>query len=379
MVARCLSPKSEPYDATKHEAAEAFLGVISRDLGRITSFTTWGPDGFHMPFLEVFMGFWGVHRESCVVEKEHGRAIKELVAAAVSAISNCQFCANAHGLCAQAAGMQAALKVIQQREPSLIADEGARKIVEWTLNVFLPTTDIIKNPPFTKQEAPELIGTIFATVYMNVITHNFVSDRAVPPKLPDFLRSAYEKNETFKKIVTKAAVKVLKKETAKAGRMASVVKLLPKEYDEESVELPEDLKWVNGDEDLKKGMKFWYWTICEESNALIPGSLRKLVEEYMLQEYNCEEIDISPRDWAMKIINKSKYGKFVVENDDRVWAEVLLILGADPTKLHACSVLTDFKKMYTGEVGEWKLKVGAMMAAFLRARRVCSFLGAPFN
>lgn len=75
-MARCLSPRSQPYDPTQSKAAEELLSVISDDLGRFTSFTSWGPDAFHMPFLELFIGFWGVHRETCIVEGIHPRALK---------------------------------------------------------------------------------------------------------------------------------------------------------------------------------------------------------------------------------------------------------------------------------------------------------------
>lgn len=299
----------------------------------------------------------------------------ELVAAAVSAISDCKFCANAHGLCAQAAGMQAALKVIQQREPSLIADEHARKVIEWTLNIFKPHASIVKSPPMNKEEAAELIGTVFSTIYMNVITHNFVSDKAVPPKIPEFIRNAYEKDGAFKSVVTKVAVKVLRKDPARAGRMDRVFELLPKEFDEGKVVLPEDMNWVNGNDFVKKNMKFWLWAVEEECYCVVQSSLRNLVMDFVLKDFKCEEIDRSPREWASDIINKSPHGKFVTENQDRVWAELMLILAADPVKFHACNILQDFKRKYPGELGGKKLKAGVIMAAFLRARRVCSFLG----
>lgn len=299
----------------------------------------------------------------------------ELVAAAVSAISNCEFCANAHGLCAQAAGMQAAMKVIQQKDPSLIADEHAREVIEWTLNVFKPNMRIIKNPPMTKEDAPELIGTVFATIYMNVITHNFVSDRAMPPNLPRFLRLAYEKDGAFKSIVDKVAAKVLKKKSAPPDEMNKVFKLLPREFEEIKVEIPEDMNWVNGNDFIKKNMKFWCWAMGIHCDAIVPRSLRNFLTDFMMNEYMCQEIDKAPEEWASEIISKSPHGKFIIENDDLVWAELMLIVAADPVKLHACEVLQKFKKQNPDECGEKKLKAGVIFAAFVRARRVCSFLG----
>ena len=414
----CISPKSTPYDPVKSEAAKELLAVISKDLGPLSKFTSWGPDAFHMPFLELFVGFWGVHREAIIVEGAHPRALKgivrvhtenlylcsflgkegsemmhyshwynlchffflllyitELVAAAVSAISNCDFCANAHGLCAQAAGMQAAMKVIQQREPSLIADEHARKVTEWALNIYHPNKSIIRSPPMNTEEAAELIGSVFATIYINAVTHNFVSDRAIPPKAPEFVRKAYEKNGTFKACVDKLAVRLLKKEPARAGKMDKVYGGLPKRFDEESIRLPNDMIWVEGNDYIQRNMKFWYWAI-ENCTSIVQTSLRSLVEEYVLQRYKGESLDnSSPREWANEIIDQSPHGKFVTENQDRVWAELMLVVAVDPTKLNGCNVLQDFRRKYPGEIGEQKLKCGVMLAAFLRARRICSFLG----
>ena len=78
-MAKCISPKPQPFDPTKGPAADHFKKTICQELGHLSNFTTWGPDAFHMPFIEILIGFWGVHREACVVEGAHSRALKGIL------------------------------------------------------------------------------------------------------------------------------------------------------------------------------------------------------------------------------------------------------------------------------------------------------------
>ena len=75
----CFSAREKKpplYDPAMEPAAKEYLKMMNEEFMRASQFSTWGPDGVHMPFVELLIGAWGVQREALMVDGTYTRAFK---------------------------------------------------------------------------------------------------------------------------------------------------------------------------------------------------------------------------------------------------------------------------------------------------------------
>jgi len=104
------------------------------------------------------------------------------------ALPICPFCAEGHGMMIAASGHRQEAKLIQHSSEQ---NEGKIfKIADWAKQSYDPTNDWVKNPPFSSQEAPEIIGTYYCFNVTNRLVNLFLGESPVPiPKDQKLLRS----------------------------------------------------------------------------------------------------------------------------------------------------------------------------------------------
>jgi len=126
---------------------------IKRDFGRVVE-----PFVLHSPLPTLLAGGWMVCREAELVGTV-SRNVKEAVAAAVSMLNRCPYCVDAHTIMLASTGDYAVADAISSSCYWRIGDAKLRSIVDWALATGMPGRGGDGSPPFSPEEAPEIIGT----------------------------------------------------------------------------------------------------------------------------------------------------------------------------------------------------------------------------
>lgn len=101
------------------------------------------------------------------------RAHKEAVVSEVAKTNHCPYCISAHTLMMQASGEEDASKIVLNNNGN-VNDPLLQQRIEWGAATRTPDAPILKNPPFTVEEAPEIIGGALAFHYINRMVNIFI-------------------------------------------------------------------------------------------------------------------------------------------------------------------------------------------------------------
>ncbi len=154
-------------------------GILSQIYNQIEhDFAIAPPFTLHSAIPELVAAVWSAERETMF----HGivpRGIKESIVAAVAIINECPYCIDAHTLMMQASDEGVAAKEMTG-ESGKITDSKIQQLTDWAKATCTPGADILANPPFTLDEAPEIIGAALAFHYINRMANVFLDDHMVP-------------------------------------------------------------------------------------------------------------------------------------------------------------------------------------------------------
>jgi len=167
---------------------------IDRDFGLV------GPMTLSTPSERVHAIRWATARESFVVENNVKRVTKEIIAAGVAQINKCPYCEDVHRTSISSAGNNDAAKAIINGSWKSLKNERTKAIIDWSINTRNPNASIIRNPPFSKIEAPEIIGTALVFHSTNRLVSIFLEESPLPGLL---------NNNLLKKVALKIASKTL--------------------------------------------------------------------------------------------------------------------------------------------------------------------------
>jgi AhpD family alkylhydroperoxidase len=143
------------------------------------------PVTLHAPNPELLAGVWGILRET-IVAGPVDRTLREVVCEAVSEINQCSFCVDAHSALLTGAAHKHTADAIHANRPDLIGDPGIRSVARWALANREPGHEVLRNPPFPAESAPELIGSAVCFHYIDRMVSVFLAESPVP--LPTWLR-----------------------------------------------------------------------------------------------------------------------------------------------------------------------------------------------
>lgn len=150
----------------------AVLDQMKRD------FTLAEPFTISYPSEQQFVYRWMLNREAYLVNTNVTRVLKDAVAYGVSLANQCPFCAEGHEMMIAASGHRQEAKLIQD------ASEQHKgkifQIADWAKQANNSGNDLVKSPPFSVQEAPELIGTLYCFNVTNRLVNLFLGDSPVP-------------------------------------------------------------------------------------------------------------------------------------------------------------------------------------------------------
>jgi AhpD family alkylhydroperoxidase len=157
----------QPRDATG--VAARVFAEIRRDFALLRDQAGNSPFMAHSVHPELLAALWSVFYETVLVDGAVRRVDKEAIATTISRINDCPFCVQAHALLAGVAGDARHNDALITGEVDDIDDARTRALVAWATVTRTPGHELLRQPPFDEQQAPEVIGTAVAFHYVNRI------------------------------------------------------------------------------------------------------------------------------------------------------------------------------------------------------------------
>jgi AhpD family alkylhydroperoxidase len=187
---------------------------IKMDFGRVVE-----PFLLHSPIPELLAGAWMACRETELVGVVP-RNVKESVAIAISVKNKCPYCIDAHTIMLQAGGEKEMPNSVIKGKYGKIEDKKTRTVLEWLQNRLDPK-------PFSRQEAPEIIGTAVYFHYINRISNVLLGETPLPTN-----------QRLLKRSMLNVATQMFSSAVKRPKTIGNSLKFLPQ------AELPEDLAWA---------------------------------------------------------------------------------------------------------------------------------------
>jgi AhpD family alkylhydroperoxidase len=266
----------------KAESAESLVAQvyaqIKRDFGALVE-----PFTLHSPSPKLLAGAWIACRETELVGNVR-RDIKEAVAAAVSKINQCPYCVDAHTIMLNATGKRSVASAVSNENYDQIADSEARAVVKWALATRSPESEILLSPPFSRKDAPEIIGTTVFFHYVNRMASVLLSETPLPSN------SRWLKN-TLKLIAGLSFSRAARRPKASGDSL----KLLPE------AELPAGLEWAKTNPTIAGAFARFAAVIEEAGASALSAEIRTCVQEYV-QTWNGEASGLN-RQWVEQAIS----------------------------------------------------------------------------
>ncbi|MCW4017632.1 MAG: carboxymuconolactone decarboxylase family protein [Candidatus Bathyarchaeota archaeon] len=326
----------------KEAAAEGLVAQvyaqIKRDFGRVAE-----PFLIHSPLPKLLAGAWMVCRE-CELVGNVPRAVKEAVASAVSQLNRCPYCVDAHTIMLTAAGEHNTAGAISKTQYDAISDAQARMMVDWALATTSPRSEALRWLPFSRQEAPEIIGTAVFYHYMNRMANVLLGDTPLPS------------NQRWLRNPMKRVARWMF--TGAVNRPKSVgesLMLLPK------ADLPNDLRWAKPSANVAWAYASFAAAVEEVGEQVLPVEVRAFVLEE-LSEWSGTTSELSLA-WSEDAI--SSYSE-----ENEAAARLALLTALAPYRIAETDVL-DFRKYFPEDQ---KLVGTLAWASFAAAKRIGTWL-----
>ena len=313
---------------------------IKEDFGMLVE-----PFTLHSPSPKLLAGIWMATRESLVTGNVR-REIKEAVAATVSRINQCPYCVDAHTIMLHATSEHKVAKAISKQDDEKIQDPEIRSIVAWASATRSPGADILRSPPFSKQDAPEIIGTAVTFHYINRMASVLLSETPLPSN--SFL---------LKGILKRIAGRMFKGAVRRTKPSGLSVEFLSE------AELPKDLNWAETTPAVAGAFARWAAIVEQVGKEILSPEVRTYVLEYV-EAWSGEDPGLS-RNWVEQAI-----GKF----DEKSQAECRLALLTAIAPYQVDEVVIQRFRDYFPKDDEL---VGALAwSSFTAARKIGTWLSA---
>ncbi len=327
-------------DSAEGLVAEVYA-QIKRDFGRVVE-----PFLVHSPLPKLLAVAWMACRETELVGSVP-REVKEAVAAAVSKLNQCPYCVDAHTIMLNAAGMRSTANAISNTRYSQISDAKTRLTVEWALATNSPKAQILRSPPFSRQEAPEIIGTAVFYHYMNRMANALLRESPLPLN-----------QRWLKSPLKRVAGWMFSDAVHRSKTIGDALQFMPKTV------LPADLHWAKAALNVAQAYASFAATVDKVGEYSLPLEVRVHVQEE-LSEWNGKTDELSLA-WSEDAISR-----FDEATQDA--ARLALLTALAPYRVDV-NVILAFRKHFPGDD---KLVGALAWASFTAARRIGTWLQTP--
>lgn len=241
---------------------------MKRDFGRIVE-----PFTLHSPVPTLLAGTWMACRETELVG-EVSRTVKEAVAAAVSILNQCAFCVDAHTVMLNSTGDHSIADALGNAHYERISDSKTRAIVDWALASRSPGNKILRSPPFSSEEAPEIIGTAVFYHYINRMATIFLGETPLPSS-----------NPWLKDPLKRVAGLMFHKAVHRWKTPGESLEFLPQ------ADLPEDMGWAKSNPLVAQAFARFAGTIQDLGETVLSQDARELILR-VIDIWNGEEMQV---------------------------------------------------------------------------------------
>ncbi|MFX1521542.1 MAG: carboxymuconolactone decarboxylase family protein [Promethearchaeota archaeon] len=330
-----IKPVSE---AAAEGMVKTVYAQIKEDFGMLVE-----PFTLHSPSPKLLAGIWMATRES-LVAGDVRRELKEAIAATVSRINQCPYCVDAHTIMLHATSEHKTAKAISKQDDEKIQDSEIRSIVEWASANRSPGTEILRSPPFSRQEAPEIIGTAVVFHYINRMVSLLLNETPLPSN-----------NFLLKGILKRVAGRMFSRAVHRTKPSGLSLNFLP------AAELPKDFAWAESSPIVAKAFSRWAAVVEDAGKKALSSEVRAFVLRY-LQSWKGEAPGLD-RSWVEHEIN---------EYDNKFQAEVRLTLLTAIAPYQADEmVIQRFRNYYPQDE---ELISALAWSSFIAARRIGTWL-----
>ena len=314
---------------------------IKEDFGKIAE-----PFLMHSPMPELLAGAWMVCRETELVGQVP-REIKEAVAAAISKINQCPYCVDAHTIMLTAIGEKKTAQAISNEQYSSIPDGKMRLIVEWALATNTPTSPLLRSPPFSRQEAPEIIGTAVFYHYINRMVKVLLSETPLPSN-----------QSWLKNFLKQMAVRMFSRAVNRTKNVGESLRFLPK------ADLPNDLRWAKPAPNIAKAYASFTAAIEKVGDYVLPPAVRAYIQEEVdVWHGQTSELSLA---WSEDEISK-------LDPATQATADLALLTAIAPYEIDK-NIVSTFKKYFPQDD---KLVGTLAWASFTAARKISTWIQTP--
>ncbi|MBO0783243.1 MAG: carboxymuconolactone decarboxylase family protein [Ktedonobacteraceae bacterium] len=340
MSIKYLSPLGRP--ATQSLVDQVYR-QIAQEFGLIAD-----PFRLHAPVPELLAGIWSVTREIGVA-RHVPWPMKEAVAAAVSQSNACPYCVEIHAAVASVRTEQPLAPLLTQGRTADITDPSLRAVVTWALATRSPGSAPLLHPPFTEEQAPEIIGVAMVYHYLNRLVQVFLPDSL----LPSVVRGGWSGSVAWRLVGRKLAGSRERERVAGAS-----LPLVP------AADLPSACAWAAPEPSISRALAGWAAVVEHAGMELLAQKVRTLVSDF-LQGWQGEQMPLS-RAWVNQVVAP-------LPEADQAAGRLALLAAVAPHQIDA-AIIRAFRVQQEADTP----LVGVVAwASFQAARRIVSWLRVP--
>lgn len=303
----------------------------------------------HSPVPPVMAGVWSILRETLLAGNVD-RAHKEAVAATVSKANECPFCVDAHTVLLRAASSEEVAHAILQDDHDRIRDPHMQALVNWAWSNQTADSNSAVPAPFSREEAPEMIGTAITFHYLNRMANIFLGDTLLPFRMPSALKEA-----AYRLYAATEGKRIVRRLPSGAS-----LKFLP------PAPLPDEFSWAAGNLSVAGAFAGFVRVVEDAGKRLLPESVRRLVTE-RVQAWKGQGMGIS-RGWVEEAVAD-------IDSEHRAVARLTLLTAFASYQVDS-SIIDAFRLQYPQDA---QLITATAWASFAAARRVGDWLIEPFR
>lgn len=305
------------------------------------------PISLHALLPDLLLGIWGILRETVVVEDHVKRSVKEAVGAAVSSVNDCPYCVDAHTIMILGLKDKVVANAIVKKDPNLITDDSVKEIVRWSFSSKDFDSSLVLDPPFSREMAPEIIGTAVFFHYLNRMVTIFLGPTILPMNV-SFLKGV------MKSMAAKMFSGVLS-EDKKPGEIMNGMANSP------------DFFWAISNARVAYTFSYFQKTLESTAEKNIPVEVRNFLCD-QIEEWNGADLELNDQKLASLTAHFSK--------ENRLLASMLYLTAFSPHKIRHYH----FEEFKATNIGDDAFILSALAwASFSTATRIGKQLGRTFK
>ena len=316
---------------------------IRHDFGLVSD-----PFKLHAPVPELLAGMWAIVRETTVVGQVPW-VLKEAVAAAVSQTNACPYCVEIHAAVASVRANQPLAPLLMQERTADITDPSLRAVVTWAQATRSPGSAPLLHPPFTAQEAPEIMGVTVVYNYINRMVQVFLPESL----LPSIVRGGWPGSVAWRLVGRKLARSRDQERSAGAS-----LQFVP------TSDLPSEFSWAAPSPTISRALAGWAAVVEHVGAEMLAPKVRALVAD-LLHGWQGEPLPLS-RAWVNQAVAS-------LPEADHAAGKLALLAAVAPHQIDA-EIIRSFRGQQEADAP----LVGVVAwASFQAARRIASWLQVP--